>query len=84
LIEVTDTGLRQTVSPFSRWTPVEVLVILNTVAVIITVPVQYYYVIDETAKKYGQSHITRQYLVPLILNESLRNLFKGFKSENSN
>lgn len=56
LIEVTDAGLRQTVS---RWTPVEVLVILHTVAVIITVPVQSYYVIDETAKKYGQNHITR-------------------------
>lgn len=50
---------RRTLWPFSSWTPVELLVILNTVAVMVLQPVQTYYILDETAKRHGQSHITR-------------------------
>lgn len=59
LINVLERNDRERFRFILRWTPVELLVILHTVAIVVLGPVQTYYVIDNIAKKHGQKHIVK-------------------------
>lgn len=59
LINVLECSDRKRYEFIRRWTPVELLVILHTMAVVSLGPVQTYYIIDKIAQKHGQSHIIK-------------------------